>query len=143
MKDKEIRIPSKKGFTVLEILMVLAIIALLAGVLLVGLGGVFEGAQEDIAKTFVTQVMKTPLMRYKMHMGGFPSTQEGLNALLNAPANAKASRWRGPYIDELPDDPWGNPYQYRSPASKGGKGYDLFSYGQDERESDDDIGNWD
>jgi len=82
-----------------------------------------------------------PLLKFRIDTGSFPSTSEGLAALLKAPGN-KAAKWKGPYIDNLPDDPWGNPYKYRYPGSKNPNKYDLYSLGQDGTESADDIGNW-
>jgi type II secretory pathway pseudopilin PulG len=66
---------------------------------------------------FVQASVKAPLQQYRMHMGSYPSTEEGLNALLDAPGGDKARHWKGPYIDTLPEDPWKNRYQYRFPAS--------------------------
>ena len=81
-------------------------------------------------------------MSYKLAIGKYPSTEEGLNALLNAPESA-GDRWKGPYVRSLPLDPWGNPYQYRYPAQKSKDGYDVWSMGPDgQNETEDDIGNW-
>ena len=90
--------------------------------------------------------MKLPLERYKMDMGSYPSTAEGLNALLVAPANA-AGGWHGPYMDDeggkVQLDPWHEPFQYRFPGTKNKMKYDLFSKGPDKTEgTEDDIGNW-
>ncbi len=95
----------RRGFTLIEILVVIAIITLLAGLTIANVGKLFGGSQVDIAKLFVNQSMKTPLVTYRLQMGSYPSTDEGLQALLTAPAN-KADRWRGPYLAEgtkLPD----------------------------------------
>ena len=107
---------------------------------------VFGGSQTDIAKLFVTQSMRTPLVTYRLHMGGYPSTEEGLAALKTAPPG-KTDRWRGPYLDEsikIPIlDPWNEPYQYRYPGVHNKDGYDLWSKGPDKTDgTDDDIGNW-
>jgi general secretion pathway protein G len=78
-------------------------------------------------------------------VGRFPSTEEGLMALIQSPENA-SGHWRGPYIEgkKVPEDPWKRPYQYRCPATKNTTGgYDLYSWGPDGQESADDIGNWD
>jgi general secretion pathway protein G len=85
-------------------------------------------------------------VRYRIDLSDYPSTAEGIQALLVAPAN-KADRWRGPYIDtpgnKAPLDPWGEPYQYRYPGTKNKGGYDLYSKGPDRVDgTDDDIGNW-
>jgi general secretion pathway protein G len=132
------------AFTLLEILVVLAIIGMLVGLAVTNVGNLFSGGQKDIAKLFVSQSMQAPLTVYKIHLGDFPTTAEGLQALITAPAN-KADRWRGPYLQEakLPLDPWGEPYQYRYPGVKNKTTYDLWSKGPDKTDgTEDDIGNW-
>ena len=134
------------AFTLLEILVVLAIIGLLAGLAVSNSDKIFGHSQEAVAKIFVRDSLKTSLVRYRIDLGDYPSTAEGMQALLTAPAN-KGDRWRGPYIDspgsKLPVDPWSEPYQYRYPGTKNKGGYDLFSKGPDKVEgTDDDIGNW-
>mgnify|MGYP000390504966 CR=1 FL=1 len=92
----------------------------------------------------VNQTAKIGLTPYKLDVGNYPATEEGLQALIKAPSG-KESRWSGPYLEELPVDPWQNAYQYRFPGSKnvnGARGYDLWSLGPDGVESADDIGNW-
>lgn len=131
----------RRGFSLIEMLIVLGIIALIAGFVVSDLGGIFGGAQVDAAKAFVDTGLEAPLMQYKLHTGSYPSTAEGIAALLTAPSS-KASKWRGPYVKQIPNDPWGNPYQYRFPGVKNPGGYDLYSFGPDGVESADDIGNW-
>ncbi len=71
-----------------------------------------------------------------------PTEEQGLEALVSEPASEpKPQRWR-PYMDEVPKDPWGNEYQYRSPGKRSGKKYDVFSMNEDGQENEDDIGNW-
>lgn len=133
----------RRGFTLLEILVVLAIIGLLAGLAINKVDGIFGGAQGTTAGLFVTQVVKTPLMTYRLHTGGYPSTAEGLQALVTPPASA-AGKWQGPYMDKLPVDPWNEPYQYAFPGKRNPSGYDVWSKGPDKQsETADDIGNWD
>ncbi len=129
------------GFSLIEILIVLGIMALLAGVVIVNVEGIFGGSQAKAAEIFVKTSVKAPLLQYKLHIGRYPSTAEGLKALLSAPSG-KTVKWKGPYVDSLPDDPWGKPYQYRFPGAKNRNSFDLFSYGPDGTESGDDIGNW-
>jgi len=134
------------GFTLVEILVVITIIGLLAGLTIANIGKLFGGSQVDIARLFVNQSMKTPLVTYRLQMGSYPSTEEGLQALVTAPPG-KADRWRGPYLAEGTKvplvDPWGEPYQYRCPGVHNKDGYDLWSKGPDKTDgTDDDIGNW-
>lgn len=129
----------------MEVLVVLAILALLAGLAITNVGGIFGGAQVSAAQLFVRESIKTPLMTYRLHMGDFPSTAEGLQALITAPGQ-KGARWGGPYLSEskVPVDPWGEPYQYQYPGNRNKGSYDVWSKGKDKQSgTDDDIGNWD
>jgi general secretion pathway protein G len=141
------RIPATRGgFTLIEILIALAILGLLVGVVATRMDGIFGQSQERVAEIFVNESMKTSLMRYRMDTGDYPTTEEGLAALATAP-EARAERWRGPYVEtkggKLTADPWGEPYQYRYPGIKNTTGYDLFTKGKDRApDTADDIGNW-
>jgi general secretion pathway protein G len=135
----------RRGFTLLEILVVLAIIGLLAGLAITNVDKILGGAQASTVQLFVKESMKTPLTSYRIAMGDYPSTSEGLQALITRPAT-KADRWFGPYITDgkIPVDPWGEPYQYAYPGTKNKGGYDLWSKGVDKQSgTSDDIGNWD
>ena len=134
----------KSGFSLIEILIVIALIAVLATVAIGNLGGIFSGQQEKVASMFVKQTLDTALVPYRLDVGNYPTTEQGLNALITAPAG-KEAKWKGAYLKELPLDPWDNPYQYRYPGTKninGARGYDAWSWGPDGTESADDIGNW-
>lgn len=140
------KLSRQAGFTLLEILVVLAIIGLLVGLTVSNSDKIFGSSQTAVAKIFVRDSLKTSLVRYRIDLGDYPSTAEGIQALLTAPAG-KAERWRGPYIDapgnRLPVDPWGEPYQYRFPGTKNPGSYDLYSKGPDKTEgTEDDLGNW-
>ena len=74
-------------------------------------------------------------------VGNYPSTEEGLEALTKKPSD-DATNWQGPYVKRLSDDPWGNPYQYAFPGEQNPDTYDIWSWGPDGQESEDDIGNW-
>ena len=132
------------AFTLLEILVVLAIIGLLAGLAITNVDKIFGGAQLETTRLQVRDSMKTPLTSYKIHMGDFPSTAEGLQALVTPPAN-RADRWHGPYFEppRIPVDHWGEPLQYAYPGQRNKSGYDLWSKGPDKQSGTaDDIGNW-
>jgi|MGYP001049525868 general secretion pathway protein G len=126
----------------MEVLLAIAMISLLAFIVVINVDKTMTSSQEKITESFVNNSLATPLMSYKLAIGKYPSTEEGLNALLNAPESA-GDRWKGPYVRSLPLDPWGNPYQYRYPAQKSKDGYDVWSMGPDgQNETEDDIGNW-
>ncbi len=134
-----------RAFTLLEILVVLAIIGLLAGLAITNVGNIFGGAQQGTAQLFVKETMKTSLVTYRIHMGDYPSTADGLQALVTRPGT-KGERWAGPYIEggKVPLDPWTEPYQYAYPGTRNKGGYDLWSKGPDKQSgTEDDIGNWD
>ncbi len=118
---------------------------LLVGLAVTQVGNIFGGQQEKIARMFVQSSLSTPLQAYKIDMGDYPSTSEGLQALITAPA--KAQGWRAPYIEaptgRPPVDPWNEPYSYRYPGTRNKNGYDLWSKGPDKQDNTpDDIGNW-
>ncbi len=134
----------RAGFTLIEILIAIALVAMLIAVAIANLDTIFGSNQEKVASIFVNQTAKLGLTPYRLDIGNYPSTEEGLQALVSPPSG-KENRWKGPYLEEIPLDPWGNPYQYRFPGSKNvnkSRGYDIWSYGPDGTESADDIGNW-
>jgi len=135
----------RRAFTLLEILVVLAIMGLLAGLAITQVDKIFGQSQRKVAEIFVNQTLKTPLNAYRFAVGDFPTTTEGLGALLVAPEGKTG--WGGPYLDvkggKIPEDPWGQPYQYRYPGTKNKGGYDIWSRGEDKEDGTaDDIGNW-
>lgn len=139
-----LRRASLRAFTLLEIMIALAILGLLVGLAVTNLDTIFGGAQVSTAKLFVNESIKLPLTSYRIHMGDYPSTSEGLQALVTAPPS-RAGQWHGPYLEngKLPLDPWKEPYGYRNPGTKNKNGYDVFSKGPDKTEGTaDDIGNW-
>lgn len=143
---KSARLRRAHAFSLLEILVVLAIIGLLVGLVVTNTDKIFERSKEDVAKIFVQQSIKTPLVRYRMDMGDYPATNEGIAALIVAPSGA-GEKWRGPYLDntggKVPVDPWGQPYEYRYPGLKNTGSYDLYSKGLDKvADTADDIRNW-
>lgn len=135
-----------RAFTLVEIMTMIGILALLATLLITKTEGIFGSSQQTIARIFVRDSLKTALERYRMDLGSYPTTAEGFTVMMTAPANA-SSNWRGPYTEtpggKPPLDPWGEPYQYRSPGTHNKTGYDLYSKGPDKAEgTEDDIGNW-
>jgi general secretion pathway protein G len=133
-----------RAFTLLEILIALAILGLLVGLAVTNLDKIFGNSQESVVKVFVQESIKIPLNTYRINMGSFPSTSEGLQALVTPPGS-NADNWRGPYIADgkLPNDPWGEPYQYAYPGTHNKNGYDIWSKGPDKQSgTGDDIGNW-
>ena len=135
---------ARRGFTLLEIMIALAILALLVGLAVTNLDTIFGNAQGTTAKLFVSESIKLPLSSYRIAMGDYPSTAEGLQALIAAPAS-KTESWHGPYFSDpkIPVDPWGEPYVYRYPGVKNPKSYDIYSKGPDKVDGTaDDIGNW-
>lgn len=133
-----------RGFTLLEILVVLAIIGLVAGLAISKIGGIYDSAKIQTADLFVRTSVKLPLNAYKIAMSDFPSTAEGLQALITAPARG-GGNWRGPYLEsnKVPLDPWNEPYQYEYPGQHNKGSFDIWSKGPDRQSgTDDDIGNW-
>ena len=139
-----IKSKAQSGFTLLELLVVLGIIAMLAGI--VG-PQVMKHLGESKTKAAKVQVedFSAALDMYKLDMGKYPTSDQGLQALIEAPEGSK--RWNGPYLRKAktPADPWQNEYHYASPGAHGK--FDLFTYGADDKEGgegeDQDINNWD
>ena len=136
--------PAKKAFTLMEILVALAILGLLVGLAVSNFGNILDTSSVNAAKLFVTESMKAPLTTYRIQVGDYPTTAEGLQALIASPPD-KVDRWHGPYLDvkTVPLDPWHNPYKYAYPGVHNKDSYDLWSTGPKGIESEaDDIGNW-
>ena len=128
----------RHAFTLVEMLLVVAIIGTLAALVIPKIAGTGEHSKEVAARADIKGGIKTALDRYEIDNGSYPRS---LNDLVQAPSDAK--HWSGPYLDSVPVDPWGNPYIYYYPGKHSPAGYDLLSMGLDDKEgTDDDIGNW-
>ena len=132
----------KKGFTLVEIMLVVIIIGALAMMVVPRLSGRSEQAKVAVAHADVEATLATALKLYELDNGNFPTTSQGLDALMKKPDSSPVPKnWNGPYVEKRPMDPWGNAYEYRSPGEHRSD-YDLYSKGKDEAGSDDDITNW-
>jgi general secretion pathway protein G len=130
----------RRGFTLIELLLVLVIIVVLAGIVAPKFVGRSEQARKAAARADISRI-QLQLDAFEVDAGRFPTTEEGLAALLTPPASVKA--WAGPYLNTLPTDPWQNPYVYRFPGQNNVGGYDILSFGPDGTEGgNDDINNW-
>ena len=131
---------ARRGFTLVELLLVLVILATLAALVLPKFTGRTEQARLTAAQTQIS-TFGTALDAYEVDTGSYPNSQQGLNALINAPGDI--SGWRGPYLkSDIPMDPWGHPYAYTYPGSVNASGYDIRSAGPDgQMGTSDDIAN--
>ena len=135
----------RRGFTLIELLLVMVILAVLAALVVPRFAGRSEDARKKAALTQIKSLFSTALDTYEADNGTYPSTAQGLEALRTQPTAApQPKEWKGPYLKgDVPKDPWGNEYIYRSPGQKNVSGYDLLSAGPDGREGgEDDITNW-
>jgi general secretion pathway protein G len=136
----------RRGFTLIELVLVLTIIIILvgSGIYIINQQGVLDTAQETRIDGDV-QAVAAQLEVYMARNGRYPTTEQGLAALVEKPAKDPIpDRWTR-LMDEIPQDPWKQPYKYRYPAQKSKKPYDIYSIGkngQDEGGAGDDIGNW-
>lgn len=117
----------RNGFTLLELLVVMVIIGLLAGYVAPKYFSQVGKSELKVARAQMDAFEKA-LDQYRLDIGRYPTTEQGLTALVQRPASE--SKWSGPYLrKEVPLDPWGKPYQYKFPGER--SEYDLFSYGKD------------
>lgn len=134
--------PRNHGFTLLELLVVLVIVGLLVGYVAPRYFSQVGKSEVKAARAQI-KALEDALDQYRLDVGHYPSSEQGLAALTTQPAGE--ARWQGPYLKKaVPNDPWGKPYQYRQPGEHGE--YDLFSLGKDGQPGgqaeDADIGNW-
>lgn len=143
LKESKRRLLNRKeGFTLIEIMLVIALIVILVGIGVINADKILGDNSEALTEVKI-EGFKTPLFNYRMHMGSYPSTEEGLQALLQKPASDRG-RWKGPYLDgkDAILDAWNTEFRYRYPSTNNPGSYDLYSLGADKVESEDDIVNW-
>ena len=119
----------QRGFTLLELLVVLAILGLLIGLVAPAALRQLESSKEKIAHQSVERIAGV-LDIYKLDVGTYPTTEQGLLALIARPSGV--TRWNGPYLkgEKVPEDPWGRPFIYHNPSQRTGHEYDLYSLGR-------------
>lgn len=132
------------AFTLVEIMVVVVVIGILAAFVIPQFGGITADAKVNAAKGNVAE-LDSAIEKFFINMDRYPTTEEGFKALLEPPSGEE-SKWRGPYIKILHNDPWGNPYQYRSPGIHHQSGFDIWSRGADGADGGEgpnaDVGNW-
>lgn len=141
----EAKFDRERGFTLIEIMVVVVIIGLLAAIVAPNLMGNIDQAAVNRARQDIRSI-ETALNLYRLDNFRYPTTDDGLQALVTNPGEADAPNWKtGGYLRRLPTDPWNNTYQYMNPGQRGE--FDVFSLGADGEQGgegvDADIGNWD
>jgi general secretion pathway protein G len=129
-------------YTLVELMLVVIIIGVLVAMVVPRFTGRSEEARKEVARADINANIATALKLYELDNGAFPTTDEGLQALLVTPPSN--THWKGPYLDKLPLDPWGTAYKYVSPSQRK-YDYELYSFGRnkvDNNGGDDDITNW-
>jgi general secretion pathway protein G len=134
----------RRGFTLIEIMVVVVILGILAATIIPQFIGTTQDAKVSAAKSTIAE-LESALERFQIHMDRHPTSEEGLKVLVEPPAS-DATKWRGPYIKMLRPDPWGNPYQYRYPGVHHPSSFDIWSRAAGGAEGGEgeaaDIGNW-
>ncbi|MEQ9437359.1 type II secretion system major pseudopilin GspG [Hyphomonas sp.] len=131
------------GFSLVELLVTVSIMALLATAVVISVGPVLGKSRVDRARADIA-ALESGLEQYSFDMFNYPGADAGLDALKTPPNNDKVDQYRpGGYIKRIQQDPWGNDYYYAVPGPRSGGAYDVYSAGPDgEPGNDDDIGNW-
>lgn len=132
------------GWTLIEIMVVMLVIGILAAVIVQEFGTTAQDAKVSTAKANIAE-LDSAVTRFYLNMDRYPAPEEGLKVLVQAPAGEE-SKWRGPYINLLRSDPWGNPYQYQVPGTRNPNRFDIWSRGADGTDGGEganaDVGNW-
>ena len=130
----------RRGFTLVEMLLVLVILGVLAAIVYPKVAGRGEQARQTATQSQIS-AFKTALDSFEVDNGYYPKGRNGLLDLVQKPRDAV--NWRGPYLESIPKDPWGNEYLYEQPGKHNPTSYDIMSVGPDGRaNTEDDIGNW-
>jgi general secretion pathway protein G len=125
------RLPRRSGFTLIEILVVIVVIAILATLVAPNIFRHVGEAKEATAKSQI-EMLGAALDAFRLDNGRYPATEEGLASLWEAPPQERLPNWKGPYLRKaVPLDPWGRSYVYESPGQINRQGYDLVSYAAD------------
>jgi len=132
------------GFTLIEIMVVVVVIGILAAAIVPQFMGTKHEAKVSTAKGNLSE-LESALERFYVNMDRYPSSDEGIKVLVEPPTG-EDKKWRGPYVKMLRTDPWGNPFQYRSPGVHHTSSFDIWSRGADGADGGEgdnaDIGNW-
>ncbi|HEY0789950.1 MAG TPA: type II secretion system major pseudopilin GspG [Chthoniobacterales bacterium] len=128
----------RAGYTLMEIMLVVAIIAVIAGGVIIKMSGALDVAKIQRAEQDIANIYSS-LKLYEARNNSMPEQGQGLEALVSPPTSGTAPPNWIRLMDSLPIDPWGTPYQYRNPGKKDSSGVDVFSFGPDHKESADDI----
>jgi len=145
--NKRNRYPQRSGFTLVEVLIVLFILMTLGTMGIFAVQGARKTANERTALAYIG-MLRSAIDRFDADVGRPPTSEEGLAALIASPPNVPEGRWGGPYIHDTSTsrDPWGNEYQYASPANRSGsttRNFEIWSFGPDMIDgTDDDLGTW-
>ena len=136
---------NRKAFTLIELMLVVIIIGVLAAMVVPRLAGRSEQARQAAASADIEANIATALDLYELDNGQYPTTEQGLAALITKPTSSPVPiDWKGPYLKKEPRDPWGRTYIYKSPGEHNVGDYDLASWGKDGIEGGgDDVVNWD
>jgi len=146
IQNKNVKLQAAKGFTLIEIMVVMVILGLLVAIVAPNIMGRSDQARVTVAETQLSNIANA-LDLYRLDNGHYPSTQQGLEALVSKPSGTPEPKNWNPegYMNSVPEDPWGNEYQYISPGVDGP--YDLYSFGSDGQEGGEgdaaDISVWD